>query len=48
MISEPTSREAALIARHADGQRAMIQWIIGLFMALIAVMAGLLKMFSGH
>jgi hypothetical protein len=48
LAADLRSREAALIARFADAQRTMMQWIIGLFMAQIAVIAGFFRLLGAH
>jgi len=35
--------EATMSARIAESQRAMVQWAVGLFLAQLACVAGLLK-----
>ena len=46
--SEIRSVEANMTAKIADGNRATLQWVVGLFLAQIAVIAGLFKLLAGH
>jgi hypothetical protein len=46
--SEMRSLEANTAAKIADSARMVLQWVVGLFVAQIAVVAGLIKLLAGH
>jgi capsule polysaccharide export protein KpsE/RkpR len=46
--SEIRAVEANTSAKIADGNRATLQWVVGMLLAQTAVMAGLIKLLAGH
>lgn len=46
--AEIRTLEASLTAKMADGQRATLQWVVGLFVAQTALFAGIVKLMMAH